>query len=430
MQQIIYRTGRTSMLIKIAIGFFLGIIFGFVAAPLMPYYPVLSDHVMPFLELAGKVFLRILAMITIPLVFSSLISGIASTGDTKKLGRIGFKTIALFLLTTFIAACVGMLFANLIKPGSSINVSAGINDYSDVPKPTRDFLLNIFPVNPIASMFNANMLHIIVFAVFVGIACIFTGETGGKIAHFFEHISEIMQKVTQIVMLFAPFGVFALAATVAEEFGLTLIAPFAKIIAAVYGGCIFHGFVVYSLIVLFFCRRSPKWFFDGMREPAITAFVTRSSTVTLPVTLESVQNNLGVSKEVSSFVLPLGSTLNMDGTAIYQTVCALFVARAYNVPLTLGLQVSIFTAAVIASIGTVGVPSGGMIMLTMVLTSAGLPVEAVGLVAGIDVVLGPARTCLNVIGDGAVCAAVAASEGENLTRINPSGRMRGMKYGA
>ncbi len=420
MRDIMYRTGRTPILIKIAAGFFLGILFGFVAAPMMPYYPALRNYVMPFLGFAGKIFLYLLALIIIPLVFSSLIAGIASTGDTKKLGRISFKTIALFLTTTIIAAGVGMVSAHIFKPGSSINIPASTHGLSAVP----------VPVHPAIELINANMLYVIVFAVIAGIACIFLGETGRKIAHFFRRAEFVMQNVTRMVMMLAPLGVFALIATAAADFGLALVAPFAKIVAAVYSGCIVHALAVYSLMVIVFCRKSPKWFFAGIREAAITAYVTRSSTVTLPVTLECVQHNFGVSNEVSSFVLPLGATLNMDGTAIYQTVCALFVARAYGVPLTFGLQASIFMAAVIVSIGTVGVPSAGMIMLTMVLTSAGLPVEGVGLIAGIDVVLGPARTCLNVMGDGAVCVCVAGSEGENLTGNNERGRMRGMNYGA
>lgn len=418
MRHIIYRTGKTPMLLKIAVGFFLGILFGFVAAPMMPYYPVLSSHIMPFLDLTGKLFLRILSVIILPLVFSSLVSGISSIGDTKTLGRIGLKTIGLFMLTTIIAGGIGMLCSEIFQPGTRITMPSAARGYDINPKPIRDILLRIFSVNPLASVLHNDVLYLIVFAVITGIVCIFLGEKGKKISGFFGKIAGIMQKLTYMVMFFAPLGVFALSSTAAAEFGLTLAAPFAKIIAAVYSGCILHALIVYSVLIVLFCRRSPVWFFRGIYEPAMTAFITRSSSVTIPITLENVQKNFGVSEGVSSFVIPLGATLNMDGTAIYQVIASLFIARAYDVPITFGLQVSILTAAVIASIGTVGIPSAGMIMLTMVLTSAGLPVDGVGLLAGIDVVLGAARTSLNVIGDAAVCVTVAASEGEHLTENN------------
>ena len=427
---ILYRTGRTPMLLKISIGFLLGILFGFIAAPLIPYSPKLGNHVMPFLELVGKIFLRLLSMIIIPLVFASIVDGIASIGDTKTLGRLGLKTLALFFLTTLIAAGIGMLCANVIKPGTGMNVADGIHSYSTTPKPFRDMLLELIPSNPLASMLNTNVIQIIVFAIFTGIACIFAGNTGKRVAGFFTKVSEIMQHVTYIVMQFAPFGVFALIATASADFGLRLIAPFAKIIIAVYSGCAIHALVVYSLMIIIFCHKSPLWLFRGIHDAAITAFVTRSSSVTLPITFDNVRENLCVSDEISSFILPLGATLNMDGTVIYHTVCAIFVAIAYGIPLTFELQVSIFSASVIASIGTVGVPSAGLIMLTMVLTSAGLPVEGVGLVAGIDVVLCSARTCLNVIGDGVACAVIASSEGEDLTRESSRDRMPVMNYGA
>lgn len=205
-------------------------------------------------------------------------------------------------------------------------------------------------------------------------------------------------------------------AVTAAKFGISILAPFAKVIAAEYIGCILHAVIVYSGMVMIFCKRSPKWFFKGIQESAITAFVTRSSSGTLPVTLANVRENLGVSEGVSSFVLPLGATINMDGTALYQGVCALFVAQAFNIPMTLEMQIGIVVTATLASIGTAGVPGAGLIMLTMVLTSVGLPIEGIALVAGIDVVFDAARTCINVVGDTAVCAVVASTEGEELTQ--------------
>ena len=416
MRTILYRTGKTPMILKVSVGFVLGMLFGFIAAPMMPYSTILSHHIMPFLELVGKLFLRILTIIIIPLVFASLVAGIASMGDIKKLGRIGMKTIALFFITTVIAVTVGMFCADILKPGIKINVQEGLHNYFGAKKQIRELILGIIPENPVASVLHTNILYFIIFAIVFGIVLTFLGSAGEKAAAFFERMARFMQKVTQIVIGFAPFGVFALIATAAADFGLTLIAPFAVIIAAMYAGCMLQ-IGVYSLMIIFFCRRSPRWFLRGIRESAVTAFVTRSSSVTLPITLDNMKA-MGVSEEISSFVLPLGATVNMNGTAIYQVIAALFVARAYGIPVTAPLQMSIFTAAVAASIGTVGIPSAGMIMLTMVLTSAGLPVGGVGLLAGIDVILGAARTCLNVVGDCAVCAVVSASEGDNLTENN------------
>ena len=429
MKTVMYRTRKTPIIIKIAVGFFLGMLFGFIAAPMQHYSMILNDYVMPLLELTGIVFLRLFAIIILPLVFSSLVTGVSSIGDTKKLGRIAVKTIILFLITTVIAAVTGMFCADVIAPGESIDVPADINELSSTPK-SISTLMEILPNNPIISAIHANVLYIIIIALLTGTACIFIGNTGQKITAFFEKVTKVMYKITNIVMTFAPLGIFALSATAAADFGLRIIAPFAKIIGAVYMGCFLHAGIVYSLMIILFCKRSPIWFFSGIYEAAVTAFITRSSSITLPMTLESVHKNLGVSEEVSSFVLPLGATTNMDGTAIYQAICAMFVAGAFNVPITTSLKMSVFFAVVIASIGTVGIPSAGMIMLTMVLTSAGLPVEGVGLLAGIDVVLGAARTSLNVIGDAAVCVVVSASEGEHLTENNPRGRMHPVNYGA
>lgn len=295
-----------------------------------------------------------------------------------------------------------------------MNIPANLQATTREAKPLVDVILDIFPSNPIASMVNANMLQIIVFALFFGVACIMAGEKGKKISDFFENIAEVMYKVTHMVMSFAPYGVFALIAGTAAKFGIAILAPFAKVIAAVYIGCVLHAFIVYSGMISMFCKRSPLWYFRGIQEAAITAFVTRSSSGTLPVTLSNVRDNLGVSEGVSAFVLPLGATINMDGTALYQGVCALFVAQAFNVPLTLQMQIGIVITATLASVGTAGVPGAGLIMLTLVLTSVGLPIEGIALVAGIDVILDAARTCINVMGDTAVCAVVAATEGEEL----------------
>ncbi len=402
-----------SLLWKIGIGFVLGIVLGFTVGPSVAGTPVLKDFVMPALDVIGKIFLTLLKMLIVPLVFASLVAGSASVGDPRKLGRIGVKTLVLYLLTTAVAIVIGLVLGNLIQPGVGMNIE-GVTAAAKEAKPLADVILDIFPSNPLDAMVKANMLQIIVFALFFGVACIFAGERGRRVSDFFESVAEVMYAMTHMVMGLAPYGVFALIATTAARYGLAILEPFAKVIGAVYLGCVLHATVVYSGMISAFCRRSPLWYFKGIREASITAFVTRSSSGTLPVTIANVRDNLGVSEGVSSFVLPLGATINMDGTALYQGVCALFVAQAFGIPLDLQAQVGIVVTATLGSIGTAGVPGGGLIMLTLVLTSVGLPIEGIGLVAGIDAILDAARTSLNVTGDTAVCAVVAASEGENL----------------
>ncbi|NLL36306.1 MAG: dicarboxylate/amino acid:cation symporter [Fretibacterium sp.] len=402
-----------SLLVKITIGFVLGIVFGFLVGPKVAQTPALNDYVIPFLDFVGKIFLTLLKMLIVPLVFASLVSGAASVGDPKKLGRIGVKTLVLYLLTTAVAIVVGLALGNLIQPGVGMNIEGAVGTAKEA-EPILKVLLDIFPSNPVDSMVKANMLQIIVFALFVGVACIYAGDKGKRVAGFFDAFAEVMYSMTHIVMRLAPYGVFALIAITAAKYGLAILAPFAKVIGAVYLGCFLHALVVYSGLIVAFCKRSPLWYFKGIREAAITAFVTRSSSGTLPITIANVRDNLGVSEGVCSFVLPLGATINMDGTALYQGVCALFVAQAFGIPLTLGAQAHIVLTATLASIGTAGVPGAGLIMLTMVLTSVGLPIEGVALIAGIDAVLDAARTCINVTGDTAVCAVVAVTEGETL----------------
>lgn len=402
-----------SLLLKISIGFILGIIFGFLAGPLVAQNALLKDFVMPILDAIGKIFLTLLKMLIVPLVFSSIVVGAASIGDPRTLGRIGIKTLLLYLVTTAVAIVIGLVLGNLIQPGIGMAIEGAAGKATE-GKPLLDVFLDIFPANPLDSLVKANMLQIIVFALLFGVAALFAGEKGRRIVGAFEAIAEVMYSMTHMIMRLAPYGVFALIAVTASKYGPAILAPFAKVIGAVYLGCILHAVVVYSGMIAVFCKKSPLWYFKGVQEAAITAFVTRSSSGTLPITIANVRDNLGVSERISSFVLPLGATINMDGTALYQGVCALFVAQAFGIDLSFSAQLGIILTATLASIGTAGVPGAGLIMLTLVLTSTGLPIEGIGLVAGIDAVLDAARTCLNVTGDSAVCAVIAATEGEKL----------------
>ena len=268
-----------SLLWKIGIGFVLGIVFGFAVGPSVAGTPVLKDFVMPALDVVGRIFLTLLKMLIVPLVFASLVAGSASVGDPRKLGRIGAKTLVLYLLTTAVAIVIGLALGNLIRPGVGMNIE-GVTAAAKEAKPLADVILDIFPSNPLDAMVKANMLQIIVFALFFGVACIFAGERGRRVAGFFESVAEVMYAMTHMIMGLAPYGVFALIATTAAKYGLAILAPFAKVIGAVYLGCALHAAVVYSGMISAFCRRSPLWYFKGIREAAITAFVTRSSSGT------------------------------------------------------------------------------------------------------------------------------------------------------
>ncbi len=398
------KTGKGVPLIwKITIGFVLGIAAGAFLGPKVNV-----------VEPIGKVFITLLKMLIVPLVFSSLVVGVSSIGDPKTLGRIGVKTILIYLLTTAIAIVIGLGMGHFFQPGSGMSIQ-GIEAAAGKTAPSlSEVIVGMFPSNPVQAMAEGHMLQIIVFALFFGIAAMLAGEKGKPVISFMDSMAETMYKVTDLVMNLAPYGVFALIAVTVSKYGLSVLAPFAKVIGAVYLGCIVHAVLVYSGMVALVAKKSPLWFFKGIQEASLTAFVTRSSSATLPVTMTCTQENMGISEKISSFVLPLGATINMDGTALYQGVCALFIAQAFGIDLSLGAQVGIIVTATLASVGTAGVPGAGLIMLTLVVTQAGLPMEGVAMVAGIDAVLDMARTSLNVTGDACVAAVVARTEGEIL----------------
>jgi len=387
---------------KIAIGFVAGILAG-----------IVFGESISFVAPVGTIFVTLLKMLIVPLVFSSLVVGTASIGDPRSLGRIGIKTIGLYLATTAVAIAIGLLMGNLIQPGVGMGLGADLSGFK-VPTPpsTGDVIIGLFPSNPIASMTQGNILQIIVFAIFLGISAVLAGEKGKFLINVMDSVAEAMYKMTGLIMHLAPYGVFALIATTVSKYGISVLAPFGKVIFGVYLGCILHALLVYSGLLVSIVHMSPWRFFDGIKEATLTAFVTRSSSATLPITMRVTQENIGVSEKISSFVLPLGATINMDGTALYQGVCALFVAQAFGIPLSIGAQLGILLTATLASIGTAGVPGAGLIMLTLVLTQAGLPVEGVALIAGIDAVLDMARTAINVTGDATVATVIAKTEGE------------------
>jgi len=394
---------------KLTAKILIGLVAGIVAGLLLGGAPeIATKFIAPF----GTLFLNLIKMIIVPLVFSSLVIGAASMGDIKKVGRVGGKTIGFYLITTAVAATLGIILANIIVPGKGLIILENVSIEASQAPPLVDTLLGMIPSNPLQSLVNGNMLQIIVFALFIGISITAIGPKGKTLFNFFDSFAEVMYKITAFVMNLAPYGVFALIVPVVALNGPSVLLPLGKVIAAVYLGVILHSLIVYSSLVKIFGKMSPLKFFKGISPAATVAFSTASSAGTLPVTIKSAKENLGVSNSIASFVLPLGATINMDGTALYQGVCALFVAQIYGLELSLVQQITIVITATLASIGTAGVPGAGFIMLTMVLTSVGLPLEGSALIAGIDRILDMARTSVNVVGDAAVAVAIAATEKE------------------
>jgi len=377
-----------------------------------------------YLQPVGDIFIRLIRMIVVPLVFSSLLVGTASLGDIRKLGRIGIKTIAYYLCTTAIAITIGLVVANIISPGKNIDETtktALLNSYREEAvqrieiakkKPSiTETLVKVVPSNPIESLAEANMLQIIFFALLLGVSITLLPESKvHPLIEFFDSISEAMIKMVHLVMKTAPLGVLALIAVVVGKFGTEILYSLLKYALAVVAGLAIHMLFVYSSAVKFLARMSPSKFFSGIKKAQIIAFSTSSSNATLPVTMECAEENLGVPEEISSFVLPLGATINMDGTALYQGAAAVFIAQVYGLDLTLVDQITIVLMATLASIGAAGVPGIGVITLTMVLETLGLPLEGIALILGVDRILDMLRTTVNITGDASAAVIVSATE--------------------
>lgn len=388
---------------KILVGMVLGAIVGALLG---------SDAEM--LKPIGTLFINAIQMLIVPLVFCSLIVGVTSMKDTSKMTRIGVKSITLYLGTTAIAISIGLSLAAIIMPGAELNMT--VTETAAVQaKETPTFvqtLLNIIPKNPIDSLASGNILQIITFALVLGVSLTLCGEKAEPAIKLFESLAEAMYKLTELVMKLAPYGVFGLIAWVTGKYGLDILLPLIKIIVVVYVGCLIHVLVFYTGMVSVIGRLNPVRYLKGLINPAAVAFTTASSSGTLPTTIKASHEELGVSKGVSNFVLPLGATINMDGTALYQGVCSLFIAQAFGVDLTFSDYITIILTSTLASIGTAGVPGAGLIMLSLVLTTVGLPLEGIAIIAGIDRILDMARTSVNVCGDLMVTTLVGKSEKE------------------
>jgi len=394
---------------KILIGLILGVVAGLLIGPEGVGFA--KKWIAP----VGTLFINLIKMIIVPLVLASLVVGASSLGDVRKLGRIGGKTISFYLITTAMAVTLGIIMALIINPGSDLTLPANAVYKGKEAPSVMDVFVNLVPTNVVRAMENADMLQIIVFALFLGVAITLVGQRAKPVESFFDGLAEISYKIVGMIMEVAPIGVFALILPVVAANGPKVLIPMAKVIAAVYIGCILHMAVTYSALVKFLGNMSPAKFFKGILPAQMIAFSTCSSSATLPVTMKSTQENLGVSKEISSFVLPLGATINMDGTALYQGVCALFVAQVYGIGLSVSQMLVIVLTGTLASIGTAGVPGAGLIMLTLTLQSVGLPLEGIALIAGIDRILDMARTTVNITGDAVASVYVQNSENRRQT---------------
>ncbi|MEA5095485.1 MAG: dicarboxylate/amino acid:cation symporter [Sedimentibacter saalensis] len=390
---------------KIFIGLALGILLGII---LQPNPDIAVKFVKPF----GTLFLNLIKLVIVPLVFSSLVVGTCGMDDVRKLGRIGGKTVAYYMLTTAFAVTIGLILANLSNVGGGFSIPVDAKVEVAAAPNVIETLLNIIPSNPLKALVDGNMLQIIAFALIIGAGIIGIGEKGKVLFNFFDSMADVMYKIIAVIMEFAPIGVFALITPVVAQNGPGVLLPLLKLIVVVYAGCAIHALFTYSATVSLFAKVSPVKFFKGIAPAMVFAFTTASSSATLPISMKRSEENLGVPKSVTSFVLPLGATINMDGTAIYQGVCAFFIAQVYGINLPISAQLTIILTATLASIGTAGVPGAGMIMLGMVLQSVGLPIEGIALIAGVDRILDMMRTMINITGDAACATIIAATEGE------------------
>lgn len=386
--------------VKILIALFLGVLAGLALGPYAEY-----------LRIVGDIFLRLINMIIVLLVLASMTVGITSIHDPEKLGRVGLKSILLFLTTTGISILIGISIASITGVGQGLSLTPIQTLNIQEPPPISQIILETIPSNPIQSLVEGNVLQIIVFAVFLGISINFAGERGRPLKEFLESLADVMYRLTSIVMEFSPIGVFAIMAWVTGSFGLQTILQLSKFLTAYYFACALHILIVFCGILRFLVKVSPWPFFKGMGDAIMMAFSTCSSSATLPVSMHCVQENLGVSKNIASFVLPLGSTVNMNGAALFQGMAVVFISNAYSIDLTFIQLLTIIVTATLSAIGAAGIPGTGFIMLSAVLVSAGLPIEGLAILAGIDRVREMMSTILNITGD-AVCAVYIAKQEE------------------
>ncbi|PIS01645.1 MAG: dicarboxylate/amino acid:cation symporter [Chlamydiae bacterium CG10_big_fil_rev_8_21_14_0_10_35_9] len=387
--------------LKILIGLGAGILVGAIMGPKAQIFQVF-----------GKAFIYLLTMLVLLIIFSSLIVGICHIHDPKKLGRIGIKTLSFYVLTTILAASLGVFLVNAFAPGVGLELSVKAEPIGSANWNLADFFLSLIPSNPFASFANGNVLQVIIFAIFLAIAIIYSKEKAQPLLKLMESVAHTMHTLTHFVMTLAPYGVFALMAATIGTIGWKIIVPLAKFLFIIYGACFFQLFVVFTLCLKYLGKVRVVPFFKGMKDAILLAFTTSSSAATLPVSLECTQKHLGISADISGFVLSLGSTINMNGTAIGQAVSAIFIAQAYGIEVTVIQMVLLVFISLVAAIGTAGISGSGLIMLSLVLQVMGLPLEGIALVAGVDRLRDMIASVVNVLGDAVAALIVAKGEKE------------------
>ena len=399
---------KLTLAIQIFIALVLGIVVG---VCLTKQAAFANSYIKPF----GTIFLNLVKWIVTPLVFFSIMAGVISMRDIRKVGSVGVKTIVYYLCTTAVAIIIGLVFANIFKGVFPVLETSNLEYAAKDPVSFMDTLVGIFPSNFLAPFVNANMLQIIVASLIIGFALLFVGEKKNIEFKAVETLNDIFMKAMEFIIKLSPIGVFCLICPVVAENGPKILGSLALVLLVAYIAYILHMVIVYSAAVKVGAGMGPAKFFKGMAPAMIMAFSSASSVGTLPLNIECSEK-LGADKDVASFVLPLGATVNMDGTAIYQGVCAIFIASCFGIQLTLGQMLTIVLTATLASVGTAGVPGAGMIMLAMVLQSVGLPVEGIALVAGIDRIFDMGRTTVNITGDASCAIIVSALERKKAER--------------
>ena len=404
---------------QIFIALLIGALFGVVIHYWIPSSYIKDTVIVEgVLYVVGQGFIRLMQMLVVPLVFCSLICGSMAIGDTKTLGKVGVKTIGFYLVTTALAVCVALGSALLINPGRGLDMDAvqkGTVSSTTEATSLVDTLLNIIPKIPVQSMANGDMLPIIVFALFVGIMLAKLGTRGSVVANFFSQFNAVMMEMTMAIMKIAPIGVFCLIARTFATVGFSAFAPMLKYMGNVTLALAIQCLVVYQILLFVFTRLNPFKFIKKFLPVMGFAFSTATSNATIPMSIDTLSKKMGVSKQISSFTIPLGATINMDGTSIMQGVAVVFIAQAYGIPLTMGNLATVVVTATLASIGTAGVPSVGLVTLAMVLNSVGLPTEGIALIMGIDRILDMIRTAVNITGD-AVCTTIVCHQEGSLNR--------------
>ena len=397
----------------------LGAIFGLILHYAIPSGSFRDEVLIEgILYVCGQGFIRLMQMLVVPLVFCSLVCGSMAIGDTKTLGKVGVKTILFYIATTALAVSIALATAYMIDPGIGLDMDAiqvaEVSQAAESPS-ISDTLLNIIPKNPINAMANGDMLPIIVFALFVGVMLAKLGHKADVVATFFSQFNDIMMEMTNTIMKLAPIGVFCLIARTFATVGFSAFVPMLKYMGNVTLALILQCFVVYQVLLFIFTRLNPFKFIKKFLPVMGFAFSTATSNATIPMSIDTLNKKMGVSKQISSFTVPLGATINMDGTSIMQGVAVVFIAQAFGIELTLGNLATVVLTATIASIGTAGVPSVGLVTLAMVLTSVGLPTEGIALIMGIDRILDMLRTAVNITGD-AVCTTIVCHQEGSLNR--------------